>query len=571
MTDSNHPSTVLVITEDVDLLSSLLESNTTNLQFISRETMQAALDDPEVLSNNNIVIMDIESVSGGTNAVIEQALKLKKSDPTQVLMIVGESEPLGEILRSNIQPLIYRAFNKPIHPNQIFLSFGSAAKLHDSLTQKQAAGEDLLAIGPLENKTSVDTIVDQQKSKSVIYAAVGVVALAVIGWLLFGNSSDTTVQPELAIATPTPVEDTLITTDDDISRINLLNQEAAKALLEGREISPAGNNALHYYNQVLAIDPYDLTAYEGKKALAVNLKGSYAALVRKSDFDGAFATLDALQSIEPLDTSNYELREELEEIVNERNKPAVTAAKKPAPVAKTSAPSKASQAAAAALQKEKELMAGIDQAVADNIIVPPTAGNAFDLVSEALQTNSISKANLAPRISALSEKLVFETDKAIGENNLKKAIKFSALVRRLDVDPDNLTRLTKAIEDKEVELAGGTPVRNTNTQNVAVTADTQSTSAKIIPAKIISRTAPRYPGRALDREMEGWVSIGFKIDTEGVPQDIKVIESSPDNTFDSAAISAVKKWRFSPAINEQTNLPVESVVDSTKLQFRLDQ
>ena len=93
---------------------------------------------------------------------------------------------------------------------------------------------------------------------------------------------------------------------------------------------------------------------------------------------------------------------------------------------------------------------------------------------------------------------------------------------------------------------------------------------KIIPAKIVSRSAPRYPSRAISREIEGWVDIGFTIDTDGKPIDIVVIDSEPSDTFDKAAINAVKKWRFSPAMNETTNETVTSVVDSTRLQFKLD-
>ena len=79
----------------------------------------------------------------------------------------------------------------------------------------------------------------------------------------------------------------------------------------------------------------------------------------------------------------------------------------------------------------------------------------------------------------------------------------------------------------------------------------------------------RYPNRAAERNIEGWVSVSFIIDIEGIPRDIVIVESEPAGTFDNSAITAVKSWRFSPAINEQTNLPVESKIDSSKLQFKL--
>jgi protein TonB len=92
---------------------------------------------------------------------------------------------------------------------------------------------------------------------------------------------------------------------------------------------------------------------------------------------------------------------------------------------------------------------------------------------------------------------------------------------------------------------------------------------KIIPAKIISREPPRYPGRALKNDVEGWVGLRFKIDTQGVPFAIEVESAEPLGIFDAAAIKSVKKWRFSPARNQDTGLPVQSTYISTKVQFRL--
>jgi protein TonB len=93
---------------------------------------------------------------------------------------------------------------------------------------------------------------------------------------------------------------------------------------------------------------------------------------------------------------------------------------------------------------------------------------------------------------------------------------------------------------------------------------------KIIPAKIISREAPRYPSRALKNSIQGWVQVRFFIDTDGRPADVSVIASEPGDTFDDAATKSVKKWRFSPARNQTTGLAVRSTSISTKVQFRLD-
>ena len=602
MSGSNQNSTVLIITSDVELLSSLLEDNTTGYDFMSRESIQVALDESDLLINNDIVIIDIDSINGGTAATIEQTLKLKKNDPTQVIMMVGDPEPLGDLLKSNIQPLIFRAFNKPIHPNQIFLAFGSASKLHQSLIEKQAAGEDLLTVGPIENKTNIDNLAAQQKSKPAIYIGIGLLVLGLSVWLLLGNKSDPIQQTQSPLitsstptsSTPTEVETSLVTTNDDVNKINKLNQEAAKALLDGRQVSPKDNNALFYYDQVLIIDPFDLTAYEGKKNLVAGLKNSYANLITNAEFDKAFDALTALQKIEPLDTGNSQLRQDLETAITEHvdtiknTGTAEQIDQTTALLAKISSQSESSRLAIEAMRQEKVLIEDIDQALADNNLIPPTAGNAYSIVSEVLQKNTISKVNFAPRISSLSEKLLASANSAFANDDLEQAEKFAALVKRLNVDPQNLTVLENRIKDRKTALAAEaieaaeTPAELAADETAIpeqgeiddplenqLIEEQDPKVAKIVPPKVIDRESPRYPKKALEREIEGWVSVGFVIDTQGMPTDITVIDSEPNNTFDSAAISAVKRWRFSPARNEDTQEAVDYPIAETKLQFKI--
>lgn len=575
MSDSVQSPSVLVVTDNTELVSSLIESNTTEHTFQSRESMQIALEEQDLLNNNGIVIFDIDSVDGGKDAAIDQSLKLKQTDPTQVLILVGEPETLAEILKSNIQPLIYRAFNKPIHPNQIFLSFKSAAALHFSLVEKEAAGEDITVVGPEENRTSVGSLAEQRNNKPVIYAAVGVVALAAIAWLLFGGSPETVNETSVVTTEQTTVPNELVGLESDsISKVNKLNQLAATAILEGRYISPRGDNALDYYNQVLSIDAYDNTAYQGKKSVADALRGSFDQRLENAEFDGALDIINGLQSIEPLSTDNDILRKRLEASIAKHVKEiketgsAEEIDRTAAVLKKIESESAGSKSASAALLKEKTLVAKIDAALDADNLIPPQKDNAYSLVSDALKKNTISNANFEPRIKALSDKLIGASARNLEAEELEEAEKLAALVKRLGVDRKGLAALAKSINTRKAEIAAASSAAADEAAKAEAEAK-EPEEVKIIPAKIISRVAPRYPNRALDKGLEGWVDIGFTISIKGEPYNIKVNSSDPEGTFDNAAIKAVKKWRFSPARNEQTGLPVESNVTSTKLQFRI--
>lgn len=57
---------------------------------------------------------------------------------------------------------------------------------------------------------------------------------------------------------------------------------------------------------------------------------------------------------------------------------------------------------------------------------------------------------------------------------------------------------------------------------------------------------PLYPERALLRGIEGSVRLSYFVDEDGRVRDVRVEQSNPPTVFDSAALSALRKWRFVP-------------------------
>jgi len=70
-------------------------------------------------------------------------------------------------------------------------------------------------------------------------------------------------------------------------------------------------------------------------------------------------------------------------------------------------------------------------------------------------------------------------------------------------------------------------------------------STNVIP---LVRIPPRYPMRAANRRVEGWVKVEFTITTEGTVKDAVVIEAHPSKVFDRAALQAIKRWKFKAKI-----------------------
>ena len=79
------------------------------------------------------------------------------------------------------------------------------------------------------------------------------------------------------------------------------------------------------------------------------------------------------------------------------------------------------------------------------------------------------------------------------------------------------------------------------------------------------KAAPRYTDAARVAGLEGTVVVSCAINRQGVPVDIKVVESLGLG-LDEAAVKAVTRWRFEPAIKDGTAVAVAA---SVKVDFIL--
>lgn len=583
MNDSLASSSVLIISEDAELVDSLIKNNNTEKQFKARGSIQLVLEEPEILDQNSIVILDVGSNGGDINAAVNQVLKIKQQDPTQVLILTGEAEILGLMLKSSIQPIIYRAFTKPISPNQVFLAFKSGDVLHQELIQKKSKGIDITAVGPSENRTNVSSLARESKSKTPLFVGLGLVAIAIAAWLLLFNEETAAPQAvtDKSVDTPTSNTDasnqTLIgepvVASGRTQEIARLNQLAETAAIDGRIIAPIDDNALEYYQQVLALDAYNTEAYQGKKAVADRLRESYNQMIASKEFDKALNVISVLQRIEPLNIQNDALLSGLEQAVEVHVKTvresgsAEDVERTTAVIGNLGSKFSESNSASNALKQEKAMLLKIDAALESNNLAPPQQGNAYTLVSEALKANSISKANITVRVTKLSASLLSLAETDFDKNTLAETEKLAALIKRLNVDPDGLAALNTKLADRAAaELAA---IAEAEEAVLAEEEEIILDTPKIIPAKVISRAAPKYPTKALNKDAEGWVEVRFLIDVSGMPIEIEVLDSKPKDLFESAALKAVRKWRFSPARDEATGLPVQSEIVSTKVQFKL--
>ena len=82
------------------------------------------------------------------------------------------------------------------------------------------------------------------------------------------------------------------------------------------------------------------------------------------------------------------------------------------------------------------------------------------------------------------------------------------------------------------------------------------------------RINPDYPPRALSRGIEGWVQVQFTISETGSVIDATVVDSSPKNVFDEAALKAISRWRYNPKVEGAVAVQRKGL--QTILRFELE-
>ncbi|NZA26042.1 energy transducer TonB [Luteimonas sp. SJ-92] len=70
------------------------------------------------------------------------------------------------------------------------------------------------------------------------------------------------------------------------------------------------------------------------------------------------------------------------------------------------------------------------------------------------------------------------------------------------------------------------------------------------PPVAVDTPAPRYPSAALRRGESGEVLLRVEVAADGRARAVEVVRSSSSRALDRAAVAAVRRWRFQPALHD---------------------
>jgi TonB family protein len=171
--------------------------------------------------------------------------------------------------------------------------------------------------------------------------------------------------------------------------------------------------------------------------------------------------------------------------------------------------------------------------LAQGSLVEPDGDSALSYVTQ-LRSADPKDDSVTALASAVRTAIAGRARTALDSGDVVKAASLTAAAARLGGGPD-----LDALNDKIAqEQASQKPVIQ------KIPGISANTLVAVKPLR------PEYPASALSRGTEGWVDLAFTVTSDGKVADVTVIDSSPKDTFDTAAMSAAYRVRYKPVVKD---------------------
>jgi len=179
--------------------------------------------------------------------------------------------------------------------------------------------------------------------------------------------------------------------------------------------------------------------------------------------------------------------------------------------------------------------------IADGRLLQP-AGDSALFHLNALRSLDPAASVVVSSERALMGKLLEQGRVALAGQRLDDARSHATAARQLGVDPDAVAAL-----ERDIANAG-----------------TSAGPAGARPTPRLVRTryvAPEYPPAAFKQGLAGSVRLRLAVDAEGRVSEALVVQATPPGVFDTAAVTAARKWRFKPIGEKGSDLHATATVD----------
>ncbi|NMP16569.1 energy transducer TonB [Thalassotalea sp. Y01] len=149
----------------------------------------------------------------------------------------------------------------------------------------------------------------------------------------------------------------------------------------------------------------------------------------------------------------------------------------------------------------------------------------------------------------------------------------SAVARKkriLDPPPEPLQKPSGLIAVDMPKVSTKTKLPNVTMPQIDVDGSLESQefavgAIKDNDARPIYRALPRYPIEAAREQIRGWVKLKFAVNRYGKIENIEVLDASPPEIFDQAAIDALQRWKYQAKVIDGKTVRQEGM--SVRIDF----
>ncbi len=191
--------------------------------------------------------------------------------------------------------------------------------------------------------------------------------------------------------------------------------------------------------------------------------------------------------------------------------------------------------------------------LAQGNVTEPENDGAFYYVNQ-LRTADPQNTGLPQIMSAVQQKMIERSREALEAADLVRAEAVLRQAKSLG-DSTDLAALNERLLEAKLKADSGAPASTGSVPEVAENALTR-----------LKPLQPRYPPRALTRELEGWVEIGYTVTPKGKVVDVKALRADPVGVFEASATDAVLHLIYKPFTKDGTPIAVTTKI---RVAFRL--
>ncbi|MEO8309136.1 MAG: energy transducer TonB [Pseudomonadota bacterium] len=541
------PRVLIALTNDPALGRAVQELVASGIEVGIVQSAQALSD--ELLQHSSaIALIDCATVDSPIESLVDA---IAKQFPDMRLLVAGHSADQTLLATRIERQTVFRFVHKPASAQRLKLFLDAVGRQSDAPRAAPASDASLFGAKPVKVRTNpgagTRSALGAGGSKSGLTAigiGLGIVLAIGLGvWLFWPKGGEPSVQTHA-----TTVPGTAATAGPAGELVG----KADQAFAAGRYVGTDGTSAAELYRDVLKIDSKNDIARSGfDRSIEFGLRTAEEALLA-SRVDSAAAIAENLRLLVPGNSRLAFLQAQIDK-----------------ESARVNADTTQRQIQDARQVRIKDSLDSMAEAMGRGALLDPARNNAILHFRAAAEVNAADPAVRNARESLVAA-LLTAADNELAAQHLAPATRLvdaAASINSGAPGLDVLRRRVRELQSAAVVQAAAPavtpaaqPAAELASPVSARTADSQETIVAESTLQRLSKVDPVYPQRALEQLTSGWVELQFTVGSDGTVHDVVVVDAQPRATFDKSAITALRRWRYTPVIRDGIAVPQRAQV-----------